>query len=218
MQLFSIGLWKLNPDGTGILDGEGNPIPTYSNDNIVEFARIWTGFRERPIRGNTEVKRISLSNQIDPMVVLPERRDAFPKMDIHRGYIGDAYPLCAELGPRAFLRRGASYRFLGRSGVPEHGSGRDHWDFAGELSKPTQPFFAPDPASSALYARLCNRGPSQGPAAGRCRFEPVITLESNLECDGAECELHTLRVVKVVVDGTNYFYECAPIAAWQPQR
>jgi len=43
MQLFSIGLWMLNPDGTRILDNQGQPIPTYSNANITEFARVFTG-------------------------------------------------------------------------------------------------------------------------------------------------------------------------------
>ncbi|MEO5714697.1 MAG: DUF1800 family protein [Luteolibacter sp.] len=43
MQLFSIGLWMLNPDGTRLLDGNGQPIPTYNNSNITEFARVFTG-------------------------------------------------------------------------------------------------------------------------------------------------------------------------------
>jgi uncharacterized protein (DUF1800 family) len=43
MQLFSIGLWELNPDGSRILDGTGNPIPTYDNEDITQFARIFTG-------------------------------------------------------------------------------------------------------------------------------------------------------------------------------
>ena len=43
MQLFSIGLWMLNPDGTRQLDGGGQPIPTYTNANITEFARVFTG-------------------------------------------------------------------------------------------------------------------------------------------------------------------------------
>ena len=29
MQLFSIGLWKLNPDGSEMKDANGNSIPTY---------------------------------------------------------------------------------------------------------------------------------------------------------------------------------------------
>lgn len=43
MQLFTIGLWELNPDGTRKLDGNGDPIPTYGNDEITEMARVFTG-------------------------------------------------------------------------------------------------------------------------------------------------------------------------------
>jgi uncharacterized protein (DUF1800 family) len=42
-QLFTIGLWELNPDGTRQLDGFGQPIPTYGNAEITEFARVFTG-------------------------------------------------------------------------------------------------------------------------------------------------------------------------------
>lgn len=58
MQLFTIGLFWLNEDGTLKLDTEGNPIPTYDNDNITEFARVFTGlqydFEQDP---NIKVKR-----------------------------------------------------------------------------------------------------------------------------------------------------------------
>ncbi|MBK9736220.1 MAG: DUF1800 family protein [Saprospiraceae bacterium] len=43
MQLFTIGLYKLNPDGTKMLDGNGNPIPTYTNTDIKQLARVFTG-------------------------------------------------------------------------------------------------------------------------------------------------------------------------------
>lgn len=43
MQLFSIGLWELNPDGTRRLDNAGQSIPTYGNAQITEFARVFTG-------------------------------------------------------------------------------------------------------------------------------------------------------------------------------
>ncbi len=43
MQLFSIGLWQLNPDGTRQLDPQGQPIATYSNSDITELARVFTG-------------------------------------------------------------------------------------------------------------------------------------------------------------------------------
>ena len=45
MQLFTIGLYELNQDGTRVQDNQGNDIPTYDNDDIKEFAKIWTGLR-----------------------------------------------------------------------------------------------------------------------------------------------------------------------------
>ncbi len=43
LQLFSIGLVQLNPDGTPKLDDQGKPIPTYGQKEIREFARVFTG-------------------------------------------------------------------------------------------------------------------------------------------------------------------------------
>ena len=48
MQLFSIGLFKLNPDGSRQLDGQGEPIPTYGNAEITEMAKIFTGLTFAP--------------------------------------------------------------------------------------------------------------------------------------------------------------------------
>ncbi|MBL9146821.1 MAG: DUF1800 family protein [Verrucomicrobiaceae bacterium] len=43
MQLFSIGLWELNPDGSRKVNGLGQNIPTYSNTEITQLARVLTG-------------------------------------------------------------------------------------------------------------------------------------------------------------------------------
>ena len=43
MQLFSIGLDELHRDGTPKLDGQGERIPTYTNDEITELAKVFTG-------------------------------------------------------------------------------------------------------------------------------------------------------------------------------
>ncbi len=45
MQLFTIGLFLLNDDGSFILDGNNEPIPTYDNSHITEFAKIFTGLQ-----------------------------------------------------------------------------------------------------------------------------------------------------------------------------
>ncbi|HMS42419.1 MAG TPA: DUF1800 domain-containing protein [Pyrinomonadaceae bacterium] len=44
LQLFSIGLFKLNQDGTLIRDNQGNPIPTYTQDDINNFSKVFTGW------------------------------------------------------------------------------------------------------------------------------------------------------------------------------
>ncbi|WP_341227872.1 DUF1800 family protein [uncultured Arcticibacterium sp.] len=43
MQLFSIGLYELNIDGTEKKDAQGNSIPTYDNNDIAELAKVFTG-------------------------------------------------------------------------------------------------------------------------------------------------------------------------------
>ncbi len=52
MQLFTIGLYELNLDGSRKLDGNGNFIPTYNNNDIKQFARVFTGL------GMSEIKDI----------------------------------------------------------------------------------------------------------------------------------------------------------------
>lgn len=44
MQLMSIGVHELNPDGTVRLDGAGQPVPTYSPADISNLAKVFTGF------------------------------------------------------------------------------------------------------------------------------------------------------------------------------
>ncbi len=44
MQLFTLGLTKINTNGTPMLDGLGKPIPTYTEDDVKQLARILTGW------------------------------------------------------------------------------------------------------------------------------------------------------------------------------
>ncbi|MBI3382979.1 MAG: DUF1800 domain-containing protein [Aquabacterium sp.] len=44
MQLFSIGLNELNSDGSKKLDGNGNPIETYTSDDVKGLAKVFTGW------------------------------------------------------------------------------------------------------------------------------------------------------------------------------
>ncbi len=44
MQLFTIGLHELNPDGTNRLDANNQPIETYGQSDITNLARVFTGY------------------------------------------------------------------------------------------------------------------------------------------------------------------------------
>lgn len=73
LQLFSVGLDKLNIDGTPQLDSQGNRIPTYDQTTITNFARVFTGWRlaaakTTTINGGT----FTVLNYQDPMIVTNE--------------------------------------------------------------------------------------------------------------------------------------------------
>lgn len=44
LQLFSIGLWEQNLDGTYLLDAYGQPVPTYDQATVEGFAHVFTGW------------------------------------------------------------------------------------------------------------------------------------------------------------------------------
>ena len=111
MQLFTIGLWKLEMNGTYTLDDKGDRIETYDNEDIKDFSRIWTGFNFRPVRGNIE--SAGTDNEVDPMKINSLWRDEFPKMDLNDGYIGDFYPQCTDLLDYSFLKKGSVYKLVG---------------------------------------------------------------------------------------------------------
>ena len=90
MQLFSIGLKMLHQNGTLMRDANGNDVQTYSNDDIMSFAKLWTGFDRQPFRGNIEAEKGQTTvNYVDPLQLKAAWRDVFPKRDLHGGFLGD---------------------------------------------------------------------------------------------------------------------------------
>ncbi len=47
MQLFTIGLYQLNRNGSHKLDDKGNPIPTYTQKDVEQLARVFTGLSDQ---------------------------------------------------------------------------------------------------------------------------------------------------------------------------
>jgi uncharacterized protein (DUF1800 family) len=67
LQLFSTGVNRLNRDGTPVLDAQGAPVPVYTQADVDEFTRVFTGWRfaQEFQVGNPAA---AASNFRDPMV------------------------------------------------------------------------------------------------------------------------------------------------------
>ena len=72
LQLFSVGTVRLNIDGTPQLDASGEPIPTYTQGTIDNFARVFTGWRLAPAPAG-------MRNYLDPMVANEGQHDTGAK-------------------------------------------------------------------------------------------------------------------------------------------
>ena len=81
LQLFSIGTFLLNQNGSRQLDGSGNPIPTYDQTTVEEFARVFTGWVLAPnLPGPPESGATTVPNYRDSMV---QHKDSSAREDYH---------------------------------------------------------------------------------------------------------------------------------------
>lgn len=83
MQLFSIGLWELNRDGSQKLDSLGQPIPTYNNQDITELAKVMTGFN---FGGANSFFHYVFTPDL-PMTMWPDFHDQGEKFLVNGGYL-----------------------------------------------------------------------------------------------------------------------------------
>lgn len=97
MQLFSIGLLKLHPDGTLMLDERGWPLNTYTLDDVVGLAHVFTGWSFYNHDGEQHFYWGD-RDYIHPMSLYPEHHDTGEK------HLLDGHVLPAGRGGRADLR------------------------------------------------------------------------------------------------------------------
>jgi len=99
MQLFSIGLVQLNLDGSVRTDATGQPLPTYNQDVIEGFAKVFTGWKwECPstlpactfTNTRPQIAPVLGYNQVRPMRLYPEQHDTGSKLVL--SYSGVALP------------------------------------------------------------------------------------------------------------------------------
>ena len=95
LQLFSIGLNQLNPDGTPILDGQGNPVPSYDQTTINNFTKVFTGWTY--CNQGCQSSQPGMINYRDAMVVNPANHDTTSKTLL--SYPGSTHVIPAGLTP-----------------------------------------------------------------------------------------------------------------------
>ncbi len=82
-QLFSIGLNRLWPDGTLILNSQGNLVPTYDQDVISGFAQTFTGwnyYQTNQSNGRLPTSFSPSANYTNSMVLVPSHHDLNAKL------------------------------------------------------------------------------------------------------------------------------------------
>lgn len=92
MQLFTIGLHELEPDGQLRLDPQGQPIPTYGQDQVEALARVFTGWT---YAGASSWEWPALSHE--PMENWPQYHDAGPKQLLGGLELPGGQPAALEL-------------------------------------------------------------------------------------------------------------------------
>lgn len=78
MQLFSIGLYKLWPDGTLVMNSKGDLISTYDQKEILGYAATFTGwsyYQTNQANGRLPASFPSASNYTNFMTLVPSRHD-----------------------------------------------------------------------------------------------------------------------------------------------
>ena len=76
LQLFTIGLEQLNPDGTPKLDDGGVPLPTYDQEIVENYARVFTGWH---FANADDFRYTQNKDYINPMKSFPEFHDTDEK-------------------------------------------------------------------------------------------------------------------------------------------
>jgi uncharacterized protein (DUF1800 family) len=89
MQLFTIGTSMLNADGSVQVDGNGIPIPTYSQFTVTEFARVYTGWTYAPKPGSPVTWELYNTGGYGPMVPYTAQHD-FGSKQLLNGYVSPA--------------------------------------------------------------------------------------------------------------------------------
>jgi hypothetical protein len=89
MQLFTMGTVLLNEDGTEKHDAKGLPIPAYTQADIGEFAKVYTGWTFPPAKGKDFIWPMGPYSYNGPMIPFPAEHD-FSSKKLLNGFVSPA--------------------------------------------------------------------------------------------------------------------------------
>ncbi len=84
LQLFSLGVWELNLDGTQLKDASGGAIPTYDQDVVEGFAHVFTGWTYPALPG-VPAKTHNPKNFLGDMAGVQTNHDLAAKVPLLNG-------------------------------------------------------------------------------------------------------------------------------------
>ena len=189
MQLFSIGLVQLHPDGSLKLSQQGQPIPTYGQEDIIDLAKIFTGWsfsvRNDPSSSDTVVdnttfnygsgSRYYQAQWLSPMKQFPEYHDAGEKtvlgLPLPAGQSGEQelHAILDHLAAHANIAPFISKRLIQRLVTSNPSAGYIHrvatvWDSSsGNLRQVAKAIFLDYEARSLDAAALVGAGKKKEP-------------------------------------------------------
>jgi uncharacterized protein (DUF1800 family) len=111
LQLFSVGLYRMHPDGSLMLDSTGQPIPTYGQEEIIGFAHAFTGwnYHQADVGGLKPTNWSPSSNWLLPMREVPARHDIGTKRLLNNVVLPGLPKITTSAGATIVLNPAASY-------------------------------------------------------------------------------------------------------------
>lgn len=206
MQLFSIGLFELNPDGSEKLDASGAPIATYDNRDIKELARVFTGLLPAAYSYHWETSYWEESYNGDPVGFDDGVEAEFKSIP----FIDATKPMVFD---EDYRDRGAKSLLQGRVTLPGNQDGKDEiWSVVQQLvaHPSTAPFVArhlinrmvtsnPSPAYIAAVATAFGATGDLGSAVRVLLSYPLnnevsaVTLPTARQVDGKRIQSQKLK-------------------------
>ena len=215
MQLFTIGVELLNSDGTVKLDSSGKTIKVYSNEDIMEYSRAWTGFGKcEPISHFNNAIEIQDCNKTVLIIFILswfkiDRQGFRGNIEETEKFLNNIDPMKIQIQWRdQYPKLGLDGKYVGDqymmcADVPSKAFLKKGAQYRllgnNEVSQTQHPqrdnkgnvLTHVLDSSSELSTELCQDD------GNSCKFPPLVNLDRSINCFGTECSMDVVHVVQV---------------------